>query len=379
MSNSQREAKDEMKPVQKITILLSALLLVCHQYSATAQTADINFLTLDNQAEGISVLNLKVLKDEHSNWEMPPACIYQKDMRLFLLDSGIQHIRYEFEATYWIKLSVRNTSVHNKEWILKLDNWVKLDNWDEAYLYEIVGDNFRLIDSGGEAVPFSAKNTKTRQFIDEVMLLMNIAPGENKQYIIRLNAHTGKKVALKQASIRAINEELVSKMRETGEERLLGSFIMGGFFIMFCYNLLLFILIRDRLYLLYSLYLLLPTIYFATIRGFLVSTFIGEHFSVYILLRGLIPPITICIYILFLQKFLDTKKQHSFLHKMFSWGISVEVMMILLISIGTYIKNVILFREVPILFHAIVNTIFIVAVVQVAMHKNKSVTSNTSL
>jgi hypothetical protein len=108
-------------------LLLGLMLLVWCQNFTQAQNADINVWVLTDEQGIPSLARCKILKDERSEWKGHPAHIYHQNKITALLDSSVEYVRYEYDATYWIKLSVSNISKTSTDWVLSLDNW------DEAF------------------------------------------------------------------------------------------------------------------------------------------------------------------------------------------------------------------------------------------------------
>ncbi|MGB0523630.1 MAG: 7TM diverse intracellular signaling domain-containing protein [Flammeovirgaceae bacterium] len=148
--------------------------------------------------------------------------------------------------------------------------------------------------------------------------------------------------------------------------------VIGFMGIMAAYNLLIFFLSRDRIYLYYSMYIVLPMVYILNVQGFFVNTFIGEYATLYFYIRVITPCIAVVFYLLFARRFLSIPEhlpKWDRFFKILIWAESINAIYGIIIVPITI--NEFLIRSIPTLVHMITLTSIIVLLFVITKKNNK--------
>ena len=144
------------------------------------------------------------------------------------------------ESVYWFRLDLQSqhSSVH--EWLLE-SQYPLLDHVDTYLVYS---GNKIISMSSGDTIPFFNRAIKHRHMMFNVPL----ATGQDVRVYIRVKTESSMQLPLRLWSVRG----LLTKDHE--EQYVLGIYY-GIMVAMFCYNLMIFVSIRDTSYLYYLVYL----------------------------------------------------------------------------------------------------------------------------
>ena len=197
----------------------------------------------------------------------------------------------------WGKITIQNKL--NKEYngVLFLGN--RYINQADVY---IVSTNKRVVHKQtGTYVPGSQKDLNVDRNLPKIILALK--PGERKIFFIRFRNSNGKPININ------LQIQKQSYWREFIQERnLIQGIFQGAIGLILIYNLFLYLLSHDRVYLYYTAYLLVTGVYFFNFYGFVNELFLPEHpwlfYDVYLLSTVLIP----VFYLQFIRVYLNSRQ-----------------------------------------------------------------------
>ncbi len=350
-----------MKPTPK-TIFFWFALLCLSPFMTKAQPA----LTLDGKDNlTIDLGKVSIFEDEYSAWTSGSFLPQNR--------SGIIQNRYEIadssqiksKSSFWLEIAVENNSSELYKGVLLTEGL------DIAHLYSIVGNEITDSTKSGRFTPFSQKelNEGTHR---ETKLPFEIPARTSGKLLIRVQNPSGVSIKLANWQIRQYNNwEQSAYSKHKKQSRALG-IILGFMGIMFIYNLFIFFFSKERIYLLYSLYILFPLLYFQTILGGFNNSFIGENFTIYLYFRTILPSLTMVVYIQFIRLFLDTRAEFPKWDRAFRVLIFAEVACAVYLLIVVPTHNDFLTRIIPVLVHAAVQISSLSLLIYLVVKGNKS-------
>jgi len=218
------------------------------------------------------------------------------------------------DKVYWIRFSLKTESRNSTEWLLELA-YPLMDDI-EFYSPDEKG-NYKTIKTGYRH-PFHEREYKHRHFV----FRCSLEPGEGKTFYIRFQNEDRMEIPL------TLWPEKAFIQKDHDEQYAMGVYL-GIIMIMFFFNLLLYISIKDRTYLYYVLFLAAFGL-FQIIQNGLVY----EYFWPEILYRHnhIIPQsiaLTLMATILLTRSYLNTKDYFPRLHKLFNRFLAVYVLTII--------------------------------------------------
>ena len=159
------------------------------------------------------------------------------------------------ERPVWIRFSLRNDAPPARAWVLGIA-WPMIDSID-FYPRDPVFGTWEPSLHSGIAAATDDKLVKDPAFV----FPLDIPSGQARQYVMRLDGHTAYLVPM-----------VVSEAAHYQRKRFDNSVWMGVLFgiigVMFLYNLVLAVLLRERNYVAYSVYLLTVLLYELTVTGY---------------------------------------------------------------------------------------------------------------
>ncbi|MCF6239756.1 MAG: SpoIIE family protein phosphatase [Bacteroidales bacterium] len=277
-----------------------------------------------NDTGKVSSLNdyLQILKDSSKTLRLSDI-VLNKDFTDFSLSKKLDK-----NSVYWAKLIIKNNRAKTQNILLQIG----------AKRHSDIADLFLLDDSGnilnklksGHFIPKSQKNVKNEL---GSKFLLNLEPDKNYTIYLRIQNISGFSPAF---NVHIIPQDLFYE--NLLSRNLIQGILQGILWIMFLYNLLIFVYSRDKIYLWYSLYIVGIALNFLTERGLFIEYIIPENPQinpyVFILVTGLAS----VGYFQFLRLFLNTKE------KMPAWDkahftviiINVLITLVLLAELRTF-------------------------------------------
>lgn len=197
-----------------------------------------------------------VLTGSHENYPLGMHLDFfeDKDKRLTINDVSAPQFQNQFKASqqelphfgftdsaYWVKLSLTNQNVRIKDWRLSLG----LTNFNFVDLYLPDEGGYSSIKTGNRR-PFSTRDVDSRQFVFRIYMP---DPAETKTFYLRFENQAPMILKLTLDSVESHATEGLFKLLILGAT-------YGGMLIMFGYSFLLALILRDKGYVYYSIYLL---------------------------------------------------------------------------------------------------------------------------
>jgi signal transduction histidine kinase/CheY-like chemotaxis protein len=145
------------------------------------------------------------------------------------------------DSAFWVKISLTNQNVRIKDWRLVLG----LTNFNFVDLYQPDGGEYASIKTGNRR-PFSTRDVNDRQFVFRIYMP---DPEETKIFYLRFENQAPMILKLTLESVESYATHNLYKLLILGAT-------YGGMLIMFGYSFFLALILRDRGYVYYSIYLL---------------------------------------------------------------------------------------------------------------------------
>lgn len=143
------------------------------------------------------------------------------------------------DGALWLAVRLDNQSTTH-EWVL--ENTMNVERME---LYALQGETWTLKQSSGNAVPYRERSFKTRK----PAFRLSLPPGTEKTLILRVEDLQSSNLQLRVSSTESFRNDYLDRTLRLG-------LAFGFFAALIIYNLLVFSISRDRLYLIYSLYML---------------------------------------------------------------------------------------------------------------------------
>ncbi len=262
--------------------------------------------------------NVSVLAQETKTFELSDACqtMFLNDYLQILKDSSktlrlkdiilrsdftkyIRNNKLEKKTVYWAKFKIRNNSSSKNTVLLQIGDKRHSDIAD-LFLLDEEGNILSKLKSG-HFIPKSQKNVK-----EELgsKFFLNLEPAKTYTIYLRIHNISGFSPAF---NVRIIPQTLFHE--NLLSRNLIQGLLQGILWIMFLYNLLIFVYSRDKIYLWYALYIVGIALNFLTERGLFIEYIIPEHPEINPYLFILVTGLASVGYFQFLRLFLNTKEK----------------------------------------------------------------------
>jgi serine phosphatase RsbU (regulator of sigma subunit) len=262
--------------------------------------------------------NISILAQEAKTFELNDACqtMFLNDYLLILEDSQ-KTLRFkdiilrndftkynlnsklEKKSVYWAKFKIKNND--------SLRNTVLLQIGDKRHS-DIAGlflldekGNILSKQKSGHFIPKSQKNVK-----EELgsKFFLNLEPAKTYTVYLRIRNISGFSPAF---NVRIIPQTLFHE--NLLSRNLIQGILQGILWVMFLYNLLIFVYSRDKVYLWYALYIVGIALNFLTERGLFIEYIIPEQPEINPYLFIIVTGLASVGYFQFLRLFLNTKEK----------------------------------------------------------------------
>lgn len=279
---------------------------------------------LDKKAEDISVDKyLSILEDADGSLQIKDLIASNK-FRPFDPSEKLKK-----KSVYWAKINIFNQLCCQTDWVFRIGT-KRSSDIAQLYLYDgSTGVLIKKVKSGY----FVAKSEK--EVKEELGSKFYLTFVPNKRYVIYLKI---KNISGFKPSFLTKLKPLAKFHKELQKRNLVQGWLQGVLWIMFLYNILIFIYSRDRVYLWYSLYIFGIALNFLSERGLFIEYIVPENPKVnpyvFILLTGLAS----VAYFQFLRLFLNTKKKMprwDRLHILFIF-LNITVTVVLLAELAVF-------------------------------------------
>lgn len=247
------------------------------------------------------------LNNNHKEFFLSKEISFYEDKEERLLftdilnDTEIPFTKYEKKAinfylsksVFWIKFEVKNNSSHSDYWIEIFNGYT-----DDIKFYYFT-DSWNEMRDGDES-----ENKNTLENSNLPMFPLFINKGDSKTYYLRVKSHETLELPI-------LIQRESEIMNNLNLRKIFIGFYTGSIFALFIYNFVIYIILRDRVFGLYSLYILSQILMISYMNGSLPPLFIFTFISKYsnnIILSSLI------LGSLFTMEYLDTKNFTPIIH-----------------------------------------------------------------
>lgn len=238
-------------------------------------------------------LNDKLLTFDDSTHQLTINDIQQADIqKLFKKGktSGLNH-----QHVYWGKLNLLNQDSTQTKWILQCDGY---NSVVEVYIKQPNGTF--LLRKTGEFVPASQKEINEATY---PMVSLQLPYNQPIEVYIKIYTQLKDSPTFK---LSLWHPDKINNYREW--KRFSQGIFQGAFWILILYNLILYMIIRNKSYLFYSLYMIFITIYSLYVQGFTREYFFAEIPIYNAMIWICCANITAVMYYAFMRSFLNTSQ-----------------------------------------------------------------------
>ena len=272
-------------------------------------------ILFSDTTSGITIGNkISVLEDKSNTFTFQDIQTSDKFIpnKQSVLNLGIS------SSSFWLKFQIKNTS-DKKHLLLELAYPIL----EDVEFYSITSDNKFSVEKMGNHQAFSKRKYSHQHFLFD----LNIQKDSTCNYFIKIKS---KEQILLPLSIGTTTFFLESLLRE---DTIFGIYF-GIILIMFCYNLFIYFIVKDKAYLYYVLYIISIGIAQASLGGYTFkyllpdSPVLANHtIIIFAALAGIFA-------VEFLRLFLQTKKYIPKLNKLFPVFNSIYILAIVFSILG---------------------------------------------
>lgn len=211
-------------------------------------------MIIDNYPHGQIKINetIEVFKDKSNKLTIEDIFQYSDSLPFQKISSNYFSDGFT-DAAYWVRFTLKNAQDEEKELLLELE-YPMLNYVD---FYEVVDDHIRREVHTGELRPFISRDVLSRNFV----FRLHLSPKTETTFLLRVY-NSGETVR-----IPLFLGDQWSFYNKSLLEFGVGVFFYGLLFFAFVFNMLLFFSIRERLYLLFSLYVFVLTLFMFSVDG----------------------------------------------------------------------------------------------------------------
>ncbi|MFT5915543.1 MAG: serine phosphatase RsbU (regulator of sigma subunit) [Flammeovirgaceae bacterium] len=266
---------------------------------------------------------------------------------------------------YWFYTSIKYEDTEQKSIVLSLGVA------DIATLYQKKDSDSEWIESKtGWLIPKSEKSHPIGE-ITQIQFPLELVAGATYDILIKFKNPTNAKYKI-EPKIQSVDVWEISYLKDRSLNNLVYGIVIGFLGIMFCYNSLVFIFSKDKIYLYYSIYIFSALFYIVNFTGFFLENVFPDYPKSYLFFRNIPPNIGFIAYALFAQSFLDTKNWLPRWHKVFNifkcWML-INIVMIICFLLFTVEQT--FTRQVPVLGHIFGQLFLLSFIIKLFTTKNK--------
>ena len=301
---------------KKISIIVFFVISISY-----TNAQDIN---LNDNFENISIgKNVFFLPDEKSEYTLEQVLKFDKNAKFIKSKTDIPFFDYQ-NSTYWIKFSITNNSEHIDKFCLMIDY---------PLLYQIKLFNPTIINGfdtlySGDGFKFNKRQISLATNIFKIGLLK----GESKTIYLSIKSD-GDLISL---PISIVSDDyLLSNM---SKRNLFRGVFYGVLFLIFIINFFYYLNMKDKVYLVYMLYVLFAG-FFTSLRDGYAYKFLWPELPIWNNIAVSIFSILLMTFTLLLvQITLETKKNFPKLHKIITYFNLLIGLMLLPLFLQSYTK-----------------------------------------
>ena len=200
---------------------------------------------------------------------------------------------YISKSVFWLKFEIKNNSNHSDYWLEIINSYT-----DDIKFYYFT-DSWNEMRDGDES---ESKNTLENSNLPMFPLFIN--RGDTKTYFIRVKSHEALELPIR------IQRE-TEIMSNLNLRKIFIGFYTGSILSLFIYNFVIYIILRDKVFGLYSLFILAQLLMISYLNGSLPPLLIFQILSKY---SNNIILISLIFGSLFTMEYLDTKSFTPIIH-----------------------------------------------------------------
>ncbi len=226
---------------------------------ANPQSETFSFYEIANAME-IPLNKLEVIIDSENKLSALEIPTLSETVPFSKLDEGI---RPNGNITYWLRVTISNQTGRDRDWLAYAGKFFvkELYDWDSLKL------GISSHKSNGRLIAYSQKDFKGFSNFDQPIQLFT-PKNETKTYLFKLYSPTD--FYLKRSPWLILYEPTNYKIKQYFSN-VIGAFVVGGLSLIAIYHLLLFIFVRERMYLSFIGLLTSSALFFAYYHGFTIE------------------------------------------------------------------------------------------------------------
>ncbi len=209
---------------------------------------------------------------------------------------------------HWLKITLRNGGLADSVF------YANITFTDIIQLYEITPDGRIRSQLTGDLLPLSQRSVSIGQMS---FVRLHLPHGQTRTYYLRLESSTAITRQFRTIALQSIQLYPRTAFEERFvHNRISQALFYGACLIMLLYNFFLMVVLRNRSYLFYVLYLLSLILFFASNNGYLAEWLLANHPRPDLYLRFLATPILLFFFLVFSLSFLQASNFSPRLRKL---------------------------------------------------------------
>lgn len=204
---------------------------------ALAQAESVVVLTVEQEQYPLG-LHLELLEDKNKEWTFDD--VISPEIASLFVPSQEAAPGFGFtDSAYWVRLRVSNEANADVDWVLLYESVAfEID----AYFPSSSGEGY-VVTNTGSALPFETRDIPVGQFA----FRLPIAPGESETFYLRFASEGSLILPLRILQESTFGEQALQQQAANG-------LLYGIILTLAIYNLVLFVVVKDRSYLFYVLF-----------------------------------------------------------------------------------------------------------------------------
>jgi len=258
---------------------------------------------------------IEVLRDSLSRFTLAEVTSPSAPLN-FLPDSTL---KFDTKShTYWLRLSIRGTNQTPEFWTLKLPH---IDT-AEIFIPDTAGNFHSLI--SGEDIPFAQRAVQYGEYVCFQV------PVTNADVVMYVRLTSVSRYSLEFRRLHGVKLIPPATFVASAQyARYFHGVFLGVTLAMIIFNLIIYVMYRDKSYIVYSGFMVTQTLYHLAVTGFLQEFVFYNAPSVGKYSPYVIAGISLIGYMIFSQVYLETKKYTPKLHRIYNYLYSLIIITLL--------------------------------------------------
>jgi len=275
-------------------------------------------------------LNLKIIYFQDYNQTYNITTVVSQAKQLFTKPLVNKHTKFPKNSVLWLKISLINHSDKSVEKVMQFLD-IRLDRMD------VYRQDGRLLNTVGDRVPFNNRVYKD----GKISIDMSAEPGQTLIRYVRFTNEDKSDLIFEVYDKQVYIEKIIF-------EKILHAFFFGALLIMLVYNMILYLFIKEKTFLVYILYHIVLVVVMLYYNGVMSQYLYPDRYDVN---GGNVPAflsyIAIILAMQFLRYFLDAQKYTPRIDKWLKIFVYMNLILLILTSLINIPKIIPILNMMP--------------------------------